>query len=138
MFFISGNVDIASYDRHDNTQHTHGEFPNMILEKLECASRNIFEWFFSNAMKVNPDKYHFLPSLDISTKISASSFNIENTHSQKLLGVTFDFEVSCHDHVSNLCKKASAKITATVRVFLFMILDQKKLTMKAVLMSQFG
>ena len=89
-------------------------------------------------MKVNPDKYHFLPSLDINTKMSASSFDIENTHLQKLLGVTMDFKFSCHDHVSNICKKTSAKISPMVRVFLFMILDQKKLIKKAVLMSQFG
>ena len=46
--------------------------------------RNIFEWFFNSAINANPDNCHFLSSNDMSTKISVSSFDIENTHLQKL------------------------------------------------------
>ena len=42
-----------------------------------------------------------------------------------------------HDHISNLCKKASAKISVIAKVFPFMLLNQKKLTMKEILMYQF-
>ena len=79
------------------------KFSNKVLEKLKCAPRKIFEWFFNNAMKANPDKCHFLSVLDTNTKISVSSFDIENTHSQKFLGATIDLELNFHDHVSNLC-----------------------------------
>ena len=44
----------------------------------------------------------------MNTEISVSSFDIENTHSQKLTGVTIDRTLNFHDHVSNLCKEASA------------------------------
>ena len=74
----------------------------------------------------------------MSTKSSAGSFDIENTHSQKYLGVTIDRKLNFHDHVSNLCKKESAKIRTIVTVFPFMLLNQSKLKMKAILMSQFG
>ena len=66
------------------------------MVKLQCASRNIFEWFFDKAMKANPDKYHFLSSPDMNTKIPGSSFDIENTHSQKFLGVTIDGKLNFH------------------------------------------
>ena len=117
-------------------------------------------------MKANPDKCHFLSSLDMNTKISVSSFDIENTHSQKLLGVAIDRKLNFHDHVSNLCKKASAKIRVISRVFTFMptsspeqfplfrlpliakrcagdevafmLLNQRKLKMKSISMSLFG
>ena len=36
--------------------HPHGKFSNKVLEKLECASKNIFEWLFDNTKKENPDK----------------------------------------------------------------------------------
>ena len=39
--------------------YTHGKFPNKVLEKLECASRNIFEWFFNTAINKSPDKCSF-------------------------------------------------------------------------------
>ena len=89
-------------------------------------------------MKANPDKYHFLSSPDMNTKIPGSSFDIENTHSQKFLGVTIDGKLNFHDHVSNLCKKESAKMSAMVRVFPFILLNQRKLIMEAILTSQFG
>ena len=83
-------------------------------------------------MNTNPDKCHFLSSLDVNTKISVSSFDMENTHSQKLLDFTIDRKLIFHDHVSSQCKKASAKICT------LMLLNETKLIMKAILMSQFG
>ena len=63
-------------------------------------------------MKANPDKCNFLSSHDMNIKISVKSFDIENPHSRKLLGVTIDRKLNFHDHVSNLCKKMSAHISA--------------------------
>ena len=88
-------------------------------------------------MNANLDKCHFLSSLDMNTKITVSSFDIENIHSQKLLGVTIDCKLIFYDHVSYLCKKASAKISAMARVFPFMLLNQRNL-MKAISMTIFG
>ena len=130
------DVDVASY-ADDNIPCTYGKFPDKVLEKLNCASRNTFEWFSNNAMNANLDKCHFLSSLDMNTKITVSSFDIENTHSQKLLGVTIDCKLIFYDHVSYLCKKGSAKISAMARVFPFMLLNQRNL-MKAISMTIFG
>ena len=59
LFFINDDVDVASC-ADDNTPCTHKKFPNKILEKLECASTSVFDWFFNNAMMANPDKCNFL------------------------------------------------------------------------------
>ena len=89
LFFIIDNVDIASYPD-DNTSYTNEKYSNKISEILECTSRNISEWFFNNKMKANPDKYHFHWILGINTKISVRSFDMENTHSHKVLDFTID------------------------------------------------
>ena len=47
---------------------------------------------------------------DINIKISVSSFDIENTHSQKLLDVTIDRKLNFHDYVLDIHKKASVQI----------------------------
>ena len=47
---------------------------------------------------------------DINIKISVSSFDIENTHSQKLLDVTIDHKLNFHDYVLDIHKKASVQI----------------------------
>ena len=41
-------------------------------------------------MKANPDQCLFFSIHNMNTKISASTFDIKNTHSQKLFGVTAD------------------------------------------------
>ena len=50
---------------------------------------------------------------DINIKISVSSFDIENAHSQKLLDVTIDRKLNFHDYVLDIHKKASVQ---TVRL----------------------
>ena len=60
---------------------------------------------FNNTMKANPDQCHFFSIHDMNTKIPASTFDIKNTHSQKLFIVTIDRKLNFHYHVSNLCKK---------------------------------
>ena len=55
MFFAIGDVEVSSY-ADDNTPYIHEKFPNKLLEKLECASRNVFELFFKSAMNANPYK----------------------------------------------------------------------------------
>ena len=44
------DVDVASYFD-DNSLYVNGQFLNKDLGKLEFASRNIFEWFYNDAMK---------------------------------------------------------------------------------------
>ena len=57
FFFIIGDVDITGYAvTLMAILHPHGKFSNKVLEKLECASKNIFEWLFDNTKKENPDK----------------------------------------------------------------------------------
>ena len=60
-------------------------------------------------MKATQDRYHFLLSLDISTKFSLHAYIIENLDCQKLLGVTIGRKLNFNEHVTNLCDKASRK-----------------------------
>ena len=75
-------------------------------------------------MKANSDKCNFLLSRDVNTKIPVSSFNIKNIHSQQILGVTIDCKLHFHDHISNLCKRASTNVRKS-----------KEIIMKAILLS---
>ena len=58
LFFIIDGAGDASYTD-DNTPYIQRKFYNNVLEKFECVWRNIFEWFFENSMKANPDKCNF-------------------------------------------------------------------------------
>ena len=77
-------------------------------------------------------------SLDINTKFSLPACILENSNSQKLLGVAIDRKLDFNEHVTILCDKASKKIQALARIFPYIPQTQKRLLMNAYFMSQFG
>ena len=85
--------------------------------KLQKASVKLSKWFYENGLKANQDKCHFLSSLDIKTKFSLPACILENSDSQKRLGVTIDRKLNFKEHVTNLCDKASKKNSSTRKNF---------------------
>ena len=69
---------------------------------------------------------------------SKIQFRIQNSKSEKLLGVTIDNKLSFTEHVRKICDKASQKLNALARLSSFMSLEKRRLIMKAFVNSQFG
>ena len=65
-------------------------------------------------------------------------FEIENSNSQKLLGITIDNKLSFDEHVSSICTKASQKIHAISWVSKFMSFRQRKTIFHTFILSHFG
>ena len=86
MFFMIDNIEIVSY-ADDNTAYDVEKSQCDLETKLQKASVKIFKWFHVNGMKANQSKCHFLLSLDINTKFSLPACILENSDSEKLLGV---------------------------------------------------
>ena len=103
MFFMTDNVDIASYSD-DSTPYCVGKSQCDLETKLQKASVQLFKSFHENGLKANQGKCHFL---DINTKFSLPACILENSDSQKLLGVTIERKLNFNEHVTNLCDKAS-------------------------------
>ena len=137
MFFMVDNIDIASY-ADDNTPYSVGKSQCDLETKLEKAPVKIFKRFNENGLKANQEKCHFLSSLDINMKFSLLACILENSNSQKPLGVTIDRKLNFNEHVTNLCDKASKKIQALARIFPYIPQTQKRLLMNAYFMSQFS
>ena len=57
MFYDVDICDIASY-ADDNTPCISDFNLEEVIQKLELATNNLFEWFKSNHMKANADKCH--------------------------------------------------------------------------------
>ena len=124
MFFMVDNIDIASY-ADDNTPYSVGKSQCDLETKLKKASVKLFKWFHENDLKANQGKCHFLSSLDTNKKFSLSACILENTNSQKLLGVTIYRRLNFDKHVTNLSDKASKKIQALARIFPYILQTQK-------------
>ena len=57
---------------------------------VKAASIKVFWWFYNNGMSFNIDKCHFLSSLDIASTMTIENFTIQNSDSQKLLGIQIE------------------------------------------------
>ena len=79
-------------------------------------------------------------NIDIGSKIivEIGDYKIDNSECEKLLGEKIDVNLNFNDHISDLYKKASRKISALARVTPFMGLSEKKLLMNAFFTSQFS
>ena len=65
-------------------------------------------------------------------------YTIDNNECEKLLDVKIDINLNFNDHISDLRKKASQKISALARVTPFMRLSKRKLLMNAFFTSHFS
>ena len=87
MLFMVDNIDIVNY-ADDNTTYSVGKSQCELEAKLQKASVNLFKLFQENGLKANQNKSDFLSSLNINTKFSLLACILENSDSQKLLGLT--------------------------------------------------
>ena len=106
--------------------------------KLQKAWVKLFKWFHEIYLKANQGKCHFISSLVINTKFSLPACILENSDSQKFLGVTVSRKLNFKEHVTNLWDKASKKIQAHVRIFPYIPQIQKRLLMNAYFLSRLG
>ena len=71
------------------------------------------------------------------TTVSLPVFILENSGSQKLLGLSSDRKFNFNELMINLCDNSSRKIQALARSSLYIPKRQKQLLMNAYFMSQF-
>ena len=72
---------------------------NVVLEKLDSSTLDLFRWFKENRMKANPDKCHLSVKTNSLTSANINGFQITNSTKLKLLGVKFYSKLSFENHV---------------------------------------
>ena len=126
IFLCSESFDMANYADDCSLYNFSGSI-NEVINKLQNDSRIIIDWYVSNYLKPNSDKWHFLLSYagnDI--RISIDDKEISNSSYEKILGVYFDNKLYFKTHINKLCKKARQKLHALARMPNFMSCQQKK------------
>ena len=129
-------TDFASY-ADDNTPCFVGNNIEDVIIKLQNASLTLFQRFYDNQMKTNPDKCHFICSTDDKVNIIAENQKICSSPCEKLLGVRFDSKLTLDAHINDICKKAGLKLKALAKTTPYMDLNKKRLLLNAFFMSQF-
>ena len=133
-FLWDDKCDIASY-ADDNTLYTSDISLDLVFEKLENSSHDLFRWFKENLMKPNPDKCHLLVTSNTPISVNMNGFHIISRTEEKLLGVKFDSKLSFKNHDSSLCNKASQKLHARNRIVKYMDFSKRKTIMKTFVIS---
>ena len=110
LFFIVNKIDFASY-ADDNTRFVSGDRLDDVLDSLENASLKLFDRFFNNQMKANPDKCHQLTSATASIAIKLKDDEILNSASEKQLGVAIDNKLNFNKHLQKILKKANQNVS---------------------------
>ena len=77
-------------------------------------------------------------STNKSEGIKIGDYTIDNSECEKLFGVKIDVNLNFNNHISDLCKKVSRKISALAIVTPFMGLTKRKLLMNVFLTTQFS
>ena len=86
---------------------------NNVISKLESDSQKMLDWFANNLMQANPDKFQALAIGKKTFKeqicFDLKGSKIKREEHVKLLGVTIDYELNFDKHISEICKKQSAR-----------------------------
>ena len=97
---------------------------------------SLVNWFLNNKMKLNADKCHLLLNSQEPNTLKVSDLHINNSLSEKLLGITFECKLKFNKHIEDVCQKASQKINA--RLAQHMGTTKKRIIMNTFFKSQFS
>ena len=110
-----------------------------LLQNLESDTKSAIMWFDANNMMLNQPKCHFLMSGSPEHLwVNVGEQVIMESYQEKLLGITIDKELKFNSHLLDICKKASAKVTALARLVKLVPFKKKKLLMNSFIESQFS
>ena len=93
LFFLINETDFESY-ADDNTHYVVGNNIEDLIVKLQNESLTLFQWFYHNQMKANPDKCHFICSTEDKINIIVDNQKICNSPRETLLGFRFDLKLT--------------------------------------------
>ena len=113
---FSENSNIVNY-ADDNSPFCCDKDTTSVIEQLEYDTKALLEWFKTNGLKANPDKFQLiLNETDEKYFIEIGNIKIFNKKCKKLLGINIDNKLSFDEHVTGLCRKASQKLHALSRI----------------------
>ena len=95
-----------------------------VVAILENDSVQLFKWFSDNQMKVSKDKCHLVISNNKKVSMKTDNIELENSSSEKLLGIITDSKLNFKEHLEGINKKASRKVNVLSRITPYMSLTK--------------
>ena len=108
-----------------------------VRKALEKIGENLLNWFSNNEMKLNTDKCHLLLNSQEPNTLRIGDFHINNSLSEKILGITFDCKLKFNKRTQDISQKMSKKLNALAILAPYMETTKKRIFMNAFFKSQF-
>ena len=144
FFYDTENASVYNF-ADDNTlscfscfAETVKDLINVLKEESEVA----INWFSSNKMIVNSDKFKSViltktKSDDIQTGFSIGTGIVSIEKSVKLLEIHLDNSLNFNLHINTICKSASNQLNTLVRLKEFLSFEQEKVLVNSSILSNF-
>ena len=87
-------------------------------------------------MKLNTDKFHLLLNSQETNTLKVGGLHINNSLSEKVLGITIDCKLKFNKHIQDICQKASQKLNVLARLAPYMRATKKNVLINAFFKSQ--
>ena len=141
FFYDIENASVHNF-ADDNTLSCFAKTVKDLINVLKEESEVAINWFSSNKMIVNPDKFKSViltknKSDDVPTGLSIGTDIVSIEKSVKLLGIHLDNRLNFNLHINTICKSASNQLNALVRLKKFLSFEQKKVLVNSFILSNF-
>ena len=123
----------------DNTLFHASEHLDDVLQCLREDAETAVKWYKNNWMQANPQKFQFILSKTSQQNVSINIFDsvISSSDTVKLLGITFDSDLSFVSHLKDLCKRASAQLNVLRRFVSILSTENKMSIFHSFILSHF-
>ena len=111
MFLILKGTYLTGY-ADDNTPFVVRDNITDVIKALEKIEETLVNWFSNNEIKLNIDKCHLLLNSQEPNTLKIGDLHINNSLSEKLLGITFDCKLKFNKYIEDIFQKASQKKSA--------------------------
>ena len=100
MFFETPkSIESAGY-ADDNSPYICSSNIEKVLENLQVALEQLFQWFSTNHLVANAEKWHLLTSSKITNNIVISNTNVSSEKKVRLLGINLDSRLNFDYHLN--------------------------------------
>jgi hypothetical protein len=139
LFLFILETDICNF-ADDNTLHVGNKNQQKVISSLTRDTNRAIEWFRINGMVVNPAKFQlmFLGNGPQIVNLVVDGKTIISTDRVKLLGVTIDRDLSFKSHIDNICKSATSKTNALLRIRPYIDTEKARTLYNAYVASAFN
>ena len=140
-FFVS-DVSLLNFDD-DNIISPLVETILELINILQSGSEIVINWFKSNKMIVNPDKFQAIlldkrKSDHTNQCIVADNQNIKVLSSAELLRIQIDDKLNFNLYISNICRSTSNQSIAFIRLKRFLGFKEKRIVIKSFSLGNFN